>query len=432
MKKIKRRKFLAVSATGALGVMAAPFVKVGRAFGGNGPDGPPPVLVTVYLRGGLDQLNVVVPYADSNYYKIRPTIAIPREGEEGDPGVIQLDRRFGLHPSLAALKPFYDEKRFAPIVNAGSAHPTRSHFDAQDFMEYAAPGSRTVKDGWLNRYLSATAARDRSESGLRALAMQGLLPRSLRGRYPVLAVPESVNQKKGDEVLEMFKDLYGCQKTGGRAKMGGAGDMASGRRAEDAVVATGRNTIQTLEKFKAIIREPAAAGAQASYPRGRLADRLGNIARVIRSDAGLEVAAIDIGGWDHHTGEGGNDGLLARMLKGLGDALAAFMTDLGPDLDRTLVFVMSEFGRTCRENGNAGTDHGHGGLFLLMGGKVRGGKVHGKWPGLDEKRMYQGRDLQVTTDFRDVFSDVLQHHLRFKPPKGFFPDYKPGRVAGLF
>jgi len=370
----------------------------------------------------MDALNMVVPYKDKHYYDMRPTLAIPPEATEGKPGVVVLDKKFGLHPALAALEPFWKAGRFAPVVCAGSPHPTRSHFDAQDFMEYAAPGLRTVRDGWLNRYLAATHREVKKEAlRLRALAMQGLLPRSLRGRYSVLAVPER-DVLENQAMLEMFGTLYGQ----------GKGGMPAARRdeAED-LRATGRYTVETLKRFRTIIKREESGGA--AYPGGALGAKLRAIARVIKAGAGLEVAAVDVNGWDTHANEGGiAGGTMPRLMKGLADSLAAFMTDLGPLLDWTLVVTMTEFGRTCRENGNYGTDHGHGGVMLLLGGKLRGGRVHGKWSGLAEKDLYQNRDLKVTTDFRDVFAEILTGHFRFKPPKGFFPGYKPSRVRGLF
>jgi uncharacterized protein (DUF1501 family) len=407
---MERRDLLKCGGAGILS-LALPFPAgfLRAAFAG---EDTKPTLVVLYLRGGMDALNVVVPYKDRQYYDLRPTLAIAPDK------VVPLDRKFGLHPSLAALQPFWDKKVLAPIVNVGSPHPTRSHFDAQDFMEYAAPGLRTMRDGWLNRYLAVTAGKEDESDTLRALAMQGLLPRALRGKYSVLAVPEQ-NVLKDEKVIEMFGRLYGCD----------MGDPS--KREDDDVLATGRYTAETLARFKKII-EGADARSAAKYPAGPLAAKLRAVAQVIRSGEGLEVAALDINGWDTHANQGSVDGAMPNLLKNLGDSLAAFMTDLGPHLDKTVIVTMTEFGRTCKENGNGGTDHGHGGVMLMMGGGVRGGRIHGKWAGIKEANMYQGRDLQVTTDFRDVFGEVLRNHFRFKVPKGFFPDYHHGPVRGLF
>lgn len=373
-------------------------------------------LVVIYQRGGMDTLNALVPYGDKRYRDLRPTIAIPEANGDDGPGMIKLDSMFGLHPSLQAVKPYWDSKKLAIVVNTGSPSRTRSHFDAQDFMEYAAPDLRTVRNGWLNRYLQATKKKDQDESVIRAVAMQGLLPRALRGDCPVLAVPEK-HVLDNEKVMDSFGEIYRSD--------------AMEEREEDPVVQSGRDTLETLKRYKAIV-DARTKERSVKYPGGRTAQKLRDIASLIHADCGLEVAALDIGGWDHHANEGGNEGVLANMLKDLAEALAAFAADLGDRIERTLVLVMTEFGRTCAENGNRGTDHGHGGLMFLLGGGVKGGKVHGKWTGLEEKALYQGRDLPVHTDFRDVFATVLKEHLKFDPPKNFFPNYSAGEVKGLF
>ncbi len=374
-----------------------------------------PTLVVVYLRGGMDAIGALVPYTDDRYYAIRPTIAIPAES------AIQLDDTFGLHPSLSALKPWWDAKRLTPIINVGSPHGTRSHFSAQDYMEYAAPGMPGITQGWLNRYLNATRPDDIASAAMRALAMQGLLPRALRGEYPVLAVPKkrTIDEKN----LRLFRKIYGTTATPGAG-------MAE-RREDDPVVNAGRRTLGALDEYKKIIAREDAAGAKVKYPAGKLGPQLHDVARVIHAGVGLEVAAIDAGGWDDHANEGGVEGNFADRLAGLGGALNAFATDLGPKLDSTLVVVMTEFGRVCKENGNSGSDHGHGSLWFVLGGKVKGGNVLGDWRGLETKALNQKRDLPVTTDFRDVFNTVLREHMRYDVPKDFFPGYTAQTVEGL-
>jgi len=422
MTRTSRRNILRAGGAG-IAAMALPFPTdfLSAAFAG---EAKKPTLVVLYLRGGMDALNVIIPYKDKRYYDLRPTLAVPPKETDGKPGVIQLDSKFGLHPAFAALKPYWDAKQFAPIVNVGSPHATRSHFDAQDFMEYAAPGMRTIRDGWLNRFLRLTdrseaAAEHSQESSLRALAMQGLLPRSLRGHYSVLAVPER-NVLNDDKTLKMFGELYGDD-----------GGMEMPRDDEQTVLRTGRYTAKTLAKFKKIIERKEARSA-AKYPKSRLGAKLRAVAQVIKSGEGLEVAAIDVNGWDTHANQGLYDGAMPRLMQDVGDSIAAFMADLGEHVDNTLVVTMTEFGRTCKENGNYGTDHGHGGAMFLLGGGVKGGKVHGKWAGLGESDMYQGRDLKVTTDFRDVFGEILGQHFRFKVKKGFFPNYRSSSVRGLW
>ena len=433
MRHICRRDFLTAAGLGVAS-LTLPFPKnwLKSAFA---KEGVTPSMVILYLRGGMDAMNVVVPYTDSAYYEMRPTIAIPRPGDRGG-ALLDLDGSFGLHPALGALKPFWDKGRLTPIVASGSPHPTRSHFDAQDFMEYAAPGTRTLRQGWVNRYLDISSrdekGRAKEQAELRALAMQGLLPRALRGRYPVLAVPDRA-VLADDGIMDLFGPLYEEE----MEKAAGGGEMMHDRREDDpddSVLATGRDTVATLNRFKAIMKDAESTRGGPAYPPGALGAKLRAVAHVIKSGEGLEVAAIDLGGWDTHANQGGPEAgaLMSRLLSDLGDSIAAFMTDLGPALDRTLVVTMTEFGRTCRENGNRGTDHGHGGLMFVAGGGVKGGKVLGDWHDLTEKSLYQSRDLHVTTDFRDVFAAILTNHFRFKPPKDFFPDYKPAKVKNLF
>lgn len=429
-----RRSFLKVAGAG-VGALALPAF-AWRGLFAQEAAAATRSLVVIYLRGGADALNIVVPFADSRYYELRPSIAIaPEAGGEGAP-VIRLDKQFGLHPSLGALKPHFDAARLAPIVCTGSPHTTRSHFDAQDFMEYGAPGSRTVRDGWLNRYLNATnKAAGTDATRLRAVAMQSLLPRSLRGEYPVLAVPDDKVLNDG-KLIDLFDDVY---KDGGKQegeknsgeKKDAPKDMMGERREEDSVKQTGKDTVETLKRYKEILKRPME-GKRATFGVDKFGRAMRDIATCIRANVGLEVASVDVGGWDDHVNEGGAEGALAQRLKTLGDNLAAFLEDLGPRAESTLVYVMTEFGRTCKENGNEGTDHGHGGCAFLLGGKVKGGKVHGQWSGLAEKDLYQKRDLPITTDYRDVFATVLAQHMKFEVPKGFFPDYSPKAVAGLF
>ncbi len=401
-------------------------------------------MVVIYLRGGADALHSVAPYKDPEYAMNRPTLGMSAES-----GLIPLDDMFGLHPAMAALRPAWDAKMFAPIVCSGSPHSTRSHFDAQDWMEFAAPGVRTLRDGWLNRYLQVTAKSGASE--FRALGMQDLLPRSLRGGYPVLAVPSNLDRNRGGKTLDKFENFYGD----GSDMMEGGADM-QGAREDDGtgVVDSGRMTIETLRRFTEIIYGPApsasvgderisprerrrrrleeegktAAKPAMSYPQSQFGGRMSMIAKVMLAGEGLEIAGVDYGGWDDHTGAGAAEGKTATRLRDLAQGLAAFAAELGPVMDQTTVLVMSEFGRNVHENGNGGTDHGHGGTMFVLGGGVKGGQVHGKFDGLAAKNLYQGRDLPVTTDFRDVFAACLERSFAFECPKEFFPDYKPGKL----
>ncbi len=370
-------------------------------------------LVVIYLRGGADFLNMVIPYTDDDYYASRPTIGMSEEQ-----GIVPLDKTWALHPALKALEPFYREKKLATVLNVGSPHETRSHFDAQDFMEFAAPGDRTVRTGWVNRYLAATAGEN--DGHFRGLALQSLLPRSFRGDYPVLAAPAGFSTKDDSRVLTDFEKLYGADKDSSKDEMG------EREEDRDQVVQSGKVTIEALGRLIEILSEEERDTF--GYPRSKFGKGLRSIGRVFAAGEKLEVAGLDYNGWDHHTGQGGVQGRHAPMMLDLAESLAAFCRHLGPRLDKTLIVCMTEFGRTVRENGNAATDHGHGGGMFLLGGGIKGGKIRGDWKGLSSSSLYEGRDLPVTTDFRDVLAEVLREHMDFKAPKGFFPDYRPGRV----
>ncbi|MFT7619137.1 MAG: hypothetical protein ACI97A_002786 [Planctomycetota bacterium] len=407
---MKRRELLKVG-LGTIGsTLLVPSALGARIFSAPLADATKRTIVAIYLRGGADALNMIVPYGDKFYRQLRPQIAITADAEKENERLIKLNKMFGFHPALAALKPFYDKGMMAPIVCVGSNHPTRSHFDAQDFMEYAAPGSRSVKDGWLNRYLAAVEVQNKT--GLRGVALQKKLPRSLRGSYPVLAVPAGKSGKL-IKVLDEFDDLYG-------------GDM-DGKRTKDGAEQVGRDTISRLRRFHSIVEGSSIAPSTVTYPKGRYAQGLSQIARLIKANAGLETACLDVGGWDTHTNQGGATGNYANRLKGIADGISAFARDLGDKrMKDVCVMVMTEFGRTCRENGNQGTDHGHGSAMLMLSGSLNGGRVVGDWAGLDpKKQLYQGRDLQVTTDFRQVFHDTLKDYMGFDVPSSFFPDYSP-------
>jgi uncharacterized protein (DUF1501 family) len=429
-----RRDFLKLAAASGVALHSAGFASELLAAQPAAPgylpqSGGNQSLVVIFLRGGADFMNIVVPYGDPDYPIHRPTLAM-----DLDDSLVKLDKTFGLHPAMASLQPLWGAGKLAPIVCAGSVHRTRSHFDAQDWMEFAAPGDRTMRQGWLNRYLTITEKKDSEASEFRALGMQELLPRSLRGNYPVLAVPRSLTNKKSSRTLDAFERFYG---EGGMDMEGGA--MMSGDREEDAagVVESGRITIETLRRLQEIVaasekKSKSQTVSGSSYPSSRFADQLKKIALVLKAGEGLEVAGVDYNGWDDHNQEGSVDGKMATRLRDFSSSISAFCQDLGPNLDRTTILVMTEFGRTVRENGNNGTDHGHGSSMLVIGGGVKGGQVHGDWRGLKDDALYQARDLAVTTDFRDVFNAVLENSLGFEPPKEFFPGYKPVRMKDLF
>lgn len=395
-----------------------------------------PTLVTIFLRGGADALNALVPFGDDQYYKVRPRIAIPVTAKRDKP-VIKLSPKigggvFGLNPGMAAFAKLMEEGRASAVVNVGSMNGTRSHFSAQDNMERGTNGDARVSTGWLNRYLLAT--KRQTDAPLRGLCAMNLLPRALRGEYPVLAGSNRT------ENMELFEDLYAPSNLINQTAREGV-NMEKGSRlddrptgqararqltsdwARDVISDSGTNAVTKIKALDAAMAQPTTA----EYPSGGLGAQLATIARVIKADVGLEVAQADYGGWDHHSDQGESDGKHTKMLKHLSDAIAAFLADLGPRSEKVTVMVMSEFGRTVKENGSMGTDHGRGGMMLLAGGPVKGGKLYGTWKGVKDM---VGDYQPVYTDFRAVFAETvfkLFGHDPFKPDAlvKVFPDYKP-------
>lgn len=353
-------------------------------------------LVVVLQRGAMDGLNVVVPFGDAVYRKARPTIGLPPPGKDG--GVLDLDGTFGLHPKLAPLLPLYKDGNLAFVQAAGSPDGTRSHFDAQDYLESGTPGVKTTEDGWLNRALTA---RRLARDPLAAVAIVPRLPRVLRGGFPVAALSRA-DELKGAPLEKSFEALYD-----------GAVDALFSDAAHD--LGAARRELDGIPK--AAPDEPERLG----YPKAKVGRDLFELARVLKAGLGTRVGFVECGGWDHHFNEGGADGQLARRLEELGQALAAFHADLGSRAQDVVVLTMTEFGRTVEENGNRGTDHGHGSVMMVLGGKVKGGRVHGRWPGLDPAARFESRDLEVTTDFRRVAGELVTSHLGLKDLSGVFP-----------
>lgn len=370
-----------------------------------------PVLLCVFLRGAADGLNIVVPHAEPRYYELRPTISVRPPGKER--GAIDLDGRFGLNPRLRPLQGAFDAKELLLVHAVGSPHPTRSHFEAQDYMQTGEVGNRAAAHGWLGRYLSLRPSPDAGV--VRALALSARAPLSLRG-YRDALVTESLNDFRlgvRGELLPVlsrgFSRLY---------------------EAEDARLAE-RAGRRALGASQLVARVRAEQKNRARYPRG--AQDFADVAKLIKADVGLETAWIDVGGWDTHRYQGSSErGELPSQLERLAQALAAFRADLGPAFERVLVVVMSEFGRTARENGTGGTDHGHGNVMLLLGGKVQGGRVLGNFPGLEPEHLFEQRDVPVTTDFRDVLAEACERHLGMPDAAALFPGYtlEPQRRLG--
>jgi uncharacterized protein (DUF1501 family) len=407
-----RRLFLKSSALAMVGVGATPAWLSRALYGADAPSPRKKVLVAIFQRGAVDGLNVVVPHGEKRYYEMRPTIAIPRPNGTPD-GAIDLDGMFGLHPSLSALKPIYDAGQLAVIEAVGSPDPTRSHFDAQDYMESGTPGRKATNDGWLNRALPAESGK---LSPVRAISMGAALPRALRGHNDAVAINNLAEFQVRDAPSSMgFESMYG-------------------NSADKVLNGTGRETFEAVKLMQSIQKQAYTPANGAKYPNQRLGQSLMQIARLIKSDVGLEVAFTDVGGWDTHVNEVGQrpaQGQLANLLTDFGNSLGAFYQDLGDRMVDVTVVTMSEFGRTAKENGNRGTDHGHANVMFAFGGGVKGGRVYGDWPGLEPEQLYENRDLNLTTDFRDVLGELVTRQLGNKNMATVFPGYDQPKFRGL-
>ncbi len=364
-------------------------------------------LVVVFQRGAADGLNIVVPHGESAYYDLRPSIAIPRPRKGVSETALDLDGFFGFHPMLAPLKKLFDQRLLAVVHAAGSPDATRSHFDAQDFMESGTPGTKSTSDGWLNRYLGSR--RPATPSGFRAVSVTSQLPRILGGNAPALAIPELSrfgfdDRRLSRVVLRGLDALY--------------------EASNDPLLAPiGRETFDALERLERT--EPARYRTEngAHYPDDAFGRSMLQIAQLIKADLGLEIAFAELGGWDHHVNEGGTKGPLANLLRRFSGGVAAFVRDLGDRMEDVVLVTLSEFGRTAAENGNRGTDHGHANAIFAVGGGIKGGRVLGDWPGLQRDQLYEGRDLDLTTDYRDVMAELLTVHLGASRLDRVFPGY---------
>jgi uncharacterized protein (DUF1501 family) len=406
---ITRRVFLRNSALAVVGTTAIPSFLTRAAFGAVEPGTKPKRLVVIFQRGAADGLNIVVPHAERAYYAMRPSINIPRNQ------VIDLDGFFGLHPALSSFQPRWNQRHLAIVHAAGSPDPTRSHFDAQDFMESGTPGLKATTDGWLNRTLRTLPASS-DKSAFRAIALGPALPRILTGAEPAVAV-NNINDfgvggrnPNASPIANTFEAMYD-------------------QSVDSVLHGTGRETFDAVKMLKAADPAKYKPAPGADYARGRFGDSLKQLAQLIKADLGVQIAFADIGGWDHHVNEGSTQGQIANVLRDFSQSLSALWTDLGDLADDTVIITISEFGRTVRENGNRGTDHGHANVMFVLGGPVKGGKVYGQWPGLDQSQLYEGRDLAVTTDFRRVLGEAVSRHLGNEQLDQVFPGFEtaPGR-----
>jgi uncharacterized protein (DUF1501 family) len=369
-------------------------------------------LIAIFQRGAVDGLSVIVPFGEADYYRARPSIAIPRPNA-GEGAAIDLDGFFGLNPRLHPLKAIWDARLLAIVHACGSPDNSRSHFDAQDYMETATPGVKSTSDGWLNRYLQAR--RIEMATPFRAISLSQQLPRALQGNAPALAMSQIAQFGVRGPASDMFEAAYAS--------------------ATDRVLnGTGRETFEAMKMLRTADPSRYEPENGADYPRTPFGQALRQIAQLTRADLGLEVAFTDVGGWDTHVNQGSAQGQLAGRLDDFSRSIAALVTDLGDRMADTVVLTMSEFGRAVNENGNRGTDHGHGNAMMVIGGGVRGGRVYGRWPGLAVEHRYESRDLAVTTDFRDVFGEIVVRHLGVTDPRLVFPGYQlqAARFPGLF
>jgi uncharacterized protein (DUF1501 family) len=364
-------------------------------------------LIAIFQRGAVDGLNMVVPYGERAYYDLRPSIAIAKPQSGNADSVVNLDEFFGLHPSLGQFKSLWDSKRLAIVHAVGSPDNTRSHFDAQDYMESATPGVKSTTDGWLNRYLQSKADPERNV--FRAVSMTQTTPRVMQGKASTLAI-----SNLSDFTIRAGKNSASVQ---------GGFEAIYDQTLNDVLRGTGKETFEAVNYLKEV--NPAQYQPQngAQYPRTPFGNSLLQIAQLIKAGVGLEVAFTDIGGWDTHVNEGNARGQLGNLLQQFSGGIAALYTDLGQRMDDVVILTMSEFGRTARENGNRGTDHGHANAMFVVGNSVRGGKVYGQWPGLKSDQLYEGRDLALTTDFRDVFGEIAARHLGSRNLRAVFPGY---------
>lgn len=385
---MKRRDFLNSMALGASLV-----VPVSRsAWAATTPHPTGKKLVVVMLRGAVDGLNVVAPVGDANYLRLRPTIGLAAPGGEG--GALDLDGYFGLHPALAMLQPLWQQKKLAFVHASGSPDATRSHFDAQDYMESATPGRKNTPDGWMNRLVGVLPG---ASTPSRALSIGPVMPRILSGASAAINLPNGaagtkVNILDRPAIGAAFDQMYAGHERFGRA-------YTDGKDAHKEIMEASMGG------------EMQMADGGAPLPNG-FPDDAARLATLMRNDPKIQLAFVALGGWDTHANQGAGRGQLANRLAPLGQGLAVLAQRLGPMFEDTTVVVMSEFGRTARENGNGGTDHGHGNVMWLMGGGVAGGKVYGDWQGVGDDALNEGRDLPVTTDFRSVLAQVAERHLR--------------------
>ena len=402
---LNRRFFLHKGTFALAGTTTIPGFLVRSVLAQSAP-APKHRLVVVFLRGAADGLNIVVPYGEKNYYAMRPSIAIPQNQ------IIDLDGFFGLHPAMAEFKPLYDQGHLAIVHAAGSPDMTRSHFDAQDYMESGTPGVRGTEDGWLNRALQAEDRRGRPlHTAFRAVAVGPDVPRTMAGKIPAVALSNVANFQVGGRgpaqsaAASAFEAMYGT-----------SGDRI--------LHATGEETFDAVKMLRAANPAQYRPAAGADYPNSEFGSQLRQIAQLLKADLGVEAAFTGVTGWDTHQNQGSVNGQLANHLGDFANAIGAFWRDMGDEAANVTLVTMSEFGRTARENGTGGTDHGHANVMFVLGANVNGSKVHGRWPGLAHEQLNEGRDLALTTDYRQVLGELVTRTMAATNLDRVFPGAK--------
>jgi uncharacterized protein (DUF1501 family) len=412
MNATTRRGFLQL--VGGLSLPAW-FPRMSFAAQGRQAEARSDVLVCIFLRGGVDGLSAVVPYADDDLYRARPTLAIAPPGSDSGTSARDLDGFYGFHPALAPLQEIFQDGTLAVVHAVGSPDDTRSHFDAMDYMERGTPGQKVITSGWINRHLlSAVTAND---SVFRAISIGPTVPASMRGPVAVTALQSIADfHLKGSyqetaSFQQVIQNLY---------------------RDTSTLAPSADRTFTAIERLATSNPLQYQPRHGAKYPSSDFGLALRQIAQMIRAEVGLEVACAEIGGWDTHEAQGAESGRLAELLTGLAAGLHAFHTDMQEELGRVSVVVMTEFGRRLAENASEGTDHGRATIMLALGGGVEGGRVHTAWPGLALENLEPPGDLAVTTDFRTVLSELLVKRMRNHRLTDVFPGFEVPPFLGVF
>ena len=404
--KLSRRQFMQLTAVGSASLAVPRLVFAGREGGSRTDD----VILSIFLRGAADGLNIVPPWGDPDYYHLRPNLAIAKPGTEG--GALALDDFFGFHPGMSSLMPVFETGDLAVIHACGSPAPSHSHFEAQDLMERGLEESSSDFNGWLGRYLDYRM--DDSFGVFHAVAMGVAAPRTLAHQASTIAMPDIESfslllpADQEDALRQLLQELY-------------PGDSM--------LDAASRDTLAAVDELAAAdpLQYPPDNGAE--YPDSEFGRQMQAIGQLIKSDIGLRAGALSLGGWDTHEGE---TATLESLLPDLAGTLAAFHTDMGARMSGITLVVMTEFGRRAYENGSAGTDHGHGSFMLAMGNNVNGGKVYHQWPGLKEADLYGAGDLAVTIDYRQVLAELISERTAGMPSEILFPGFTPPPPLGIF